>query len=881
MSIARQLTRGLRVLTRRRAADRDVADEVEHYLEQTVAAYVARGLSPEAARRAARADIGNITAVREQVRDHGWESFVDPLLTDIRYALRRVRKNPGFTAVGAITLALGIGASTAIFSAVNPILFQPLPYPNARRLVSLLDHGGDGAPLAVTFGNYRELVARTQSFDALAVARPWQPALTSNDRPERVDGQSVSASYFRALGVAPALGRDFDSTDDRPGRTKTVIVGDALWRRRFGGDAAIIGRPVTLDDERYIVVGVMPRAFESVPGSSAEIWTLLQYSASPPSEGPEWGHNLRMIGRLRRGVTIDQARRDIDAVQRNPVSDFARPPWAAMRQPFAVSSLQDDVTRGVKPALLSVVGAVLLVLLIACVNVTNLLLGRAAQRRGEMAMRAALGAERVRLVRQLLTESLMLAAVGGVLGIAAAKVGARALVALAPPELPRIGAISVNASVLAFAVVVTTVIGVLIGLAPALQASRSDLRIGLNEGSRRAGGGHRRTRSALVVAEVALAFVLLVSAGLLLRSLERLFSVDPGFTPSHLLTMQIAAVGVVYDDDAAAQRYFARVLEAVRGVPGVTSAALTSQLPLSGDGDQYGAHFESSPTGRNESAVFRYAVTPGYFATMNIPLLRGRGLDETDRSDAPYAMVVNESFARRKFPGQNPLGQRLHLGPDRGPWYTIVGVCRDVKQLSLAVSDADAAYIPTNQSWFTDRVLSLVVRTRGDPELLSSAIENAFWSVDKNQPIVRVATMEHVVARSAAERRFALLVFEVFAIVALALAATGIYGVLAGSVTERMREIGVRAALGASPSEILRFILRQGMALTALGAAIGVIGAAAATRALVTLLFSVSRLDAVTYAAVLGVLVTVAAIACWIPAWRAARVDPTITLRAE
>jgi putative ABC transport system permease protein len=385
----------------------------------------------------------------------------------------------------------------------------------------------------------------------------------------------------------------------------------------------------------------------------------------------------------------------------------------------------------------------------------------------------------------------------------------------------------------------------------------------------------------LVVVETALALVLLVSAGLLLRSLERLFAVDPGFAPAHLLTMRVQTASQRFDDDMATFRFFSDALAAVRQVPGITSAAFTSELPLSGDGDQYGVHFESSPSGRNEGAVFRYAVTPGFFETMGIPLVRGRMLDAGDKGGSPLSVVINESFAARKFPAGNALDQHVHVGPDSGPWYTIVGVVGDVKQVSLAASEEDAVYMPTEQSWFADRELSLVVRTRGDPAALATAVKKAIWSVDKDQPIVRVARMEDVVAASAAQRRFALIVFEVFALVALVLAATGIYGVLSGSVAERSREIGVRSALGASPGDILRLVVQQGMTLTCFGIVIGLAGAIAASRTIATLLFGISRLDAITYGAVIALLIGVSLIACWLPAWRASHVDPTVTLRAE
>jgi putative ABC transport system permease protein len=883
MSLWRHVTHGLRVLTHRTAADQDVADEVQHYLEESTAAFVASGLSPEDARRAARVELGNVTIVREQVRANGWENVIGTLLSDLRHGARRLRSHPGFATVSVLTLALGIGASTAIFSAVNPILFEPLPYPHAERVTMIWDHGVDGGRLEVTFGTYRELVERSRSFDALAVMKPWQPIMTGATTPERFDGQRVSASYFRALGVSPALGRDFQAADDRVNGPNVAILGDGLWRRRFGGDPTIVGRQIILNDNGYTVVGVMPSTLENVLAPSADIWAPLQYDISLPPEGREWGHHLLMVGRLRPGVGADHATRELDAIAESPVPDFRRVPWASLRQGFFVNRLQDDVTRGVKPALLAVLGAVVLVLTIACVNVTNLLLARGALRRGEFAVRAALGAGRARMIRQLLTESLLLAILGGLVGMVVAEAGVRTLVALSPPGLPRVDAIRIDGAVFAFGMAVTTLLGLLVGLIPAFQASRSDLHSGLQHSSRRSAGGHLLTRRTLVVAEVALALVLLVGAGLLLRSLQRLFAVAPGFDASHLLTMQVQASGHRFGDSSALHRFFAQALDAVREVPGVESAAFTSQLPLSGDFVKYGVQFESSPNNdpREDGSAFRYGVSPGYVETMRIPLRRGRLFDAHDVPGQPVAVLINESFAARKFPGQNPIGQRVHVGSTDQPWYTIVGVVGDVKQTSLAVSQSDAAYVTTTQWYFPDNPLWLVVRARGDAAALAPAIRDAIWSVDKDQPIVRVATMDTLLARSAAERRFALILFEAFALVALVLAATGIYGVLSGSVTERTREIGVRSALGASRGDILALVFRQGMTLTGLGVAIGLAGAVAATQAIVAMLFGVSRLDPVTYLGVIALMAGAAAIACGVPAWRAARVDPASTLRAE
>ncbi|HTL05288.1 MAG TPA: ABC transporter permease [Gemmatimonadales bacterium] len=881
MSLWRQLSRGLRVLVNRRVADREIADEVEHYLEQATAEQLTRGLSPEAARRAARLEVGGVPQVREAARSYGWENAVSSTLSDFRYAWRRLRLSPGFTFVAVLTLGLGIGAGTAIWSAVNPVLLRPLPYPAARRLVAVADRLDDGAPLGVTYGNFREVLARSRSFSELAVWRPWQPTLVGPDQPERFNGQVVSAGYFRTLRVVPALGRDFEPADDQPGGRRVVLLSHGLWRRAFGGDSAIVGRSITLDGEGYTVVGVMPGDFESLPGSFAELWTPLRYPLTLPSEGPEWGHNLAMLGRLADRVPLETARAELVAIAVNPVAEFARPAWSMMRRGLTVTPLQAELTRGVQPALLALLGAVLLVLGIASVNVANLLLARGVQRRGELAMRAALGAGRGRLMRELLSESLLLAGLGGVLGVGIAVLGVRALVRLAPADLPRLASIEVDGAALLVALGLSTLTGLLVGLLPALQLSRQDLKTGLQEGGARLTGGHQRTRQLLVVGEVALAVVLLVSAGLLYQSVARLFAVDPGFAADHVLTMRLATSGDAPGDSGATARFFAQALGAVRAVPGVRSAGLTSQLPLSGDGDLYGAHFESSPDGRNEGRVTRYGVSPGYLETMGIRLVRGRTLDQRDRADAPFAALLSQSFARRKFPDRDPIGQRLHVGPERGQWYTVVGVVADVKQLSLAGAAEDAVYLPTEQSWFTDVELSLVVRVDGDPLPLAPAVKAAIWSVDRSRPIGRVAAMRDVVAASAAVRRFAMLVLQVFALVSLLLAATGIYGMFSGRVTERLREIGVRAALGASPRTIVAMVVRQGLLLIGLGAAAGMVGAVLASQLLVTLLYSVSRVDPLTYAAVIGVLALVSAVACGLPASRAARVDPTVTLRAS
>jgi len=808
---------------------------------------------------------------------------METFLQDIRYAWRQLLKGPGFASTAVLILAIGIGGTTAIFSALNPILFEPLPYPNASRIMMIWYADEDGVRSPQTFHTYRELAERSRSFEAAAVMKAWQPTLVGADQPERIDGQQVSAAYFRALGVAPAMGRDFLPSNDTFNSPKVVILSNGLWRRRFGGDSAIIGQSVRLDDQTYTVIGVMPRTFENVLAPSAEAWSPLQYNTGniTSTETREWGHHLRMIGRMRVGVSQNQAKSDLAWITSTPVPEFPRPRWAALAHGVIVDSLQDDVTRGVKPALLAVFGAVILVLLIACVNVANLVLARGAHRQGEMAMRAALGAARPRLIRQLVTESLLLAILGGTLGIVVTKAGIRVLVAFSPPGLPRVNAIHIDSAVFVFALVVTVMIGLAVGLVPALQSSRRELQSALQRSSQRTAGSHQFTRRAFVVAEVALALVLLASAGLLLHSLRRLFAVPAGFDGSGMVSMQVQTYGRKYDDDRLCHQFFAQALDAVRQVPGVTEAAFTSQLPLSGDSDVYGARFEEDAADTGY-AVYRYAVTAGYFHALSIPLKRGRLLDDRDTTNAPPVILISESLAKRRFPNQDPIGKRVHVGGlPTSPMFTVVGIVGDVKQMSLALDDTDAVYTTTEQWHWADGTLSLVVRAHGDAAQFVPAIKNAIWSVDREQPIVRVAMIDDLLAASAAQRRFVLILFEAFGLVGLALAAIGIYGVLSGSIAERTREIGVRSALGATRGSIVLLVLRQGMTLAGFGAAIGLVGAALASQAIAAMLFGVSRLDPITYSGVILLLAVVSAVACGVPAWRAAKIDPMVALRYE
>ena len=856
----------------------DLSDEIEHFYEEAVAEWVRQGLSVEEARRRARVQFGSHTAVREHVRERGWEHLAETLVADVIHSIRRLRRDPAFTSVALLTLALGIGAATAIFSVVHPVLFAPLPYPEPHRVAAIWDTAYDDTRLDVTFGTYREIATRTRSFEALAVTRAWQPTLTGPVEPERLEGQRVSAAYFQVLGIRPLFGRTFEQAEDRPNARRVAVLSYGLWQRRFAGDPTIVGRAILLDDLEFTVTGVMPRSFENVLAPRAEIWTTLQYDAALPADGREWGHHLKMVVRLAPGVSAEDAARELHAVAAAPIGEFARPVWASLARGLMLIPVQDDITRTVKPVMMAVAGAALLLLSVACVNVSNLLLARGAARRGELAMRAALGASRRRLLRQLVTESVVLSAFGGVLGVAFAGASVGVLVDLSPAALPRVNAIEINGAVLLAAIAVTLGAAALIGVLPALDASR-DLQGGIQSASLRLTSSRQFTRRTLVVVEVALALVLLAGAGLLLRSVRLVLAIPTGFDRSSRLVMQVQTAGRRLLEDEAIDLFFAQALDAVRRVPGVRSAAFTSQLPLTGDDDRYGLTFTAGSYDNRESGAFRYAVTPGYFTTMRLPILQGRAIDDRDTRQAPPVAVISESVARRKFGDRDPLGQQLHVGDPNQPAYTIVGVAGNVTQTSLATDSFDAVYVPASQWAYTDRALWLVVHTRGDPTALGPQIKNAVWSIDKDQPIARLTTMDDIVRASEAGRRFAMQLFEAFAGVALFLAAIGLYGVLFASVTERTREISVRAALGASRATIVINIMRDGMTVTAAGVVIGFATAVAISDGIVALLFGVTPVDAITYIVVIGMLFIVAVVACAIPAWRAVSIDPVQTLR--
>jgi putative ABC transport system permease protein len=886
MALLRQIRRGVAALLSPARVDAEMDSEIRHFVQQRARELEREGLSRDDALRRATLEIGNVTATREEVRASGWEHGVDTLFGDVRYALRRLRRDPVFTLVASLTLALGIGAATAIFSAVNPILFRALPYPGAERLVAVSDRAGDGEPAEPTYGTYEELASRSRAFEQLSATDRWRPSLTGTDEPERLEGQRVSASFFHTLGVRPAVGRSFDSTEDLPGADRVAVLSDRLVKRRFRGESAVVGASIMLNGESFRVVGVMPPGFVDITAPTTDVWAPLQAQPHAPPASREWGHHYRIIGRLAQGTDIAAARRELASIAEKPLADFPRVPWASLDDGLLIRGLQDEITADARPALIAIVAAAVVLLVIACVNVANLLLARSARRRSEFALRAALGAGGKRLVRQLLTETVMLAMIGGAIGFVVARLGVGALVALSPPGLPNADLIRVDASAFWFGLIVTTIVGVAVGLVPVLSAFRADVRGSLQSVSRTVAGGRRAAHGALVVSEVALALVLLVGAGLLLRSLNQLFAVSPGIQTAQVLTMQVVDAADRNRTDLERLGFYDQALVAANNVPGVTGAAFTSQLPLSGDIDAYGYTFAAFPDRQpgEDGAAMRYAVTPEYFRVMGIPLLKGRLLDATDRADAPPSFLISESLARRVFVNSDPIGQRVRFGPDADgtrPWGSVVGVVGDVKQQSLASQNTDAFYVLGAQWRWVDPVQSLVVRTTGDAAALSSAVQRAVWTVDRNKPITRVATMEQLVRRTAAERRFASVIYGTFAIAALLLAAVGLYGVMSGRVADRTREIGIRTALGATRGEIVRSIVGNGLGLTALGVAIGVAGASATSRLLETLLYGISRADPATYTGVILLLGGVAGLACWAPARRAAMVDPAITLRSE
>jgi putative ABC transport system permease protein len=825
------------------------------------------------------------------------------MFQDLRYGVRMLLKSPVFTAVAVATLALGIGANTAIFSVVYAVLFRPLPFEKPEQLVvvweTVLARGNvEGTPSPPDFREWR---GRAKSFRQMTAFYDTNFNLSGAAAPERLSGAVVSADLFAMLGVNAALGRTFLTTEEQYGAHRVVVLSHTLWRRRFGGDARLVGQNITLDDQQYTVVGVAPPGFNFADfvggGADVEMWTPMAF-APGDRQNTRGNHFLRVLARLKPGLTIAQAQAEMDAVTVQLGQEHQENAGLGAR----VVPLRDELVGGYRTGLLVLLGAVGLVLLIACANVANLLLARAAARRREFAIRSALGASRLRVARQLLTESLLLGAAGGAVGMLLAWWGVKLLLALGPADLPRAAEISVDGSALAFTLLLSAGTGVVFGLLPALYTFKFDLSGAFKEGGRSATTGRQAgvLRRALVVTEVAMSLVLLIGAGLLAGSFWRLLRVDPGFNPEKLLTVQITLPETRYPRSSPhqSQAFYRQLVERLESLPGVRSAGATTSLPLAagGWGKMLSIEGRPAPTSMEAVPVVQYRqVTSSYFATLGVPLLRGRFITERDAGDSPPVAIINEEMARRFFPGEDPVGKRMWMGPPENllppgalppgysfPVLTVVGVVKDVRHLGLSQQAGPEVYIPHLQgSRETARGMFVALRTENDPLSYAAPVRRTVEEIDKDQPLADLRTMEQRLAESLSSARFNMLLLSVFAGVALLLAAVGLYGVIAYMVEQRTHEIGIRIALGAQRRDVLRLIVGQGMQLAFGGIGIGLAAALGLTRLMSSLLYGVEATNPETFAAVALLLVVVALLASYLPARRAIKINPMAALRVD
>ncbi len=797
------------------------------------------------------------------------------MLNDLRYALRMMSKHRLFTCVALLALGLGIGANTAIFSVINAVVLRPLPYHDPEQLVTILHDGAK--PVAPA--NYFDLAQQSQSFASMAAAQWWEPNLTGRDAPEHLRGLQLTARMFQVLGVNPVLGRTFNPDEDQPGREHVVVLSHRLWQRRFGGDPRIVGQPVTLNGEGYTVIGVMPAEFQFAPfwATNAELWSPLNLAPRANNRG---GQSLRVFARLKPGVMRSMAQAEVATIFRRLEQEH---PQENKGLALAVEPLHEQVVGKTRPALVILFGAVSFVLLIACANVANLMMARATSRQKEIALRTALGASSKRIARQLLTESVLLALGGGVFGLVLSTVGIKVLLALGPNSLPRLETIGVDLATLAFTVGVSVLTGLLFGLAPVLQTRKLNWHHALKESTRgsSAGRGRVNARRLLVISEVALALMLLVGGGLMVRSFARLRAVDAGFDPHNLLTMTISLAGSVQSTAPQRVTFFNELLQRVESLPGVQSASAINHLPLAGDVWTVPFLIDGRPApaaGEKQGAVYRI-IRPDYFRTMGATLLQGRDFTTHDNDTTPPVVIINEPFAKRHWPNEDPLGKRIRVSDDDA-LREIVGVVKALKQDQWTAAPNLEMYLPHLQSP-APRALTLVVRSSGDPLALVGAVENQVGSIDKNLPVAEIRTMQEVIAGAIEQHRFNLFLLGLFALVALLLAVVGIYGVMSESVSSRTHEIGIRMALGAQPADVLRMVVRQGMALAAIGIGVGIVGALWLTQFMSQLLYEVSPTDSATFLLIPVVLAVVVLCACLIPARRATKVDPLVALRYE
>ncbi len=878
----------IRALRQRETVIHDIDREMRLHLELQVDANIKSGMSPDEAREKAMRSFGNVNRAVDAAYDVKGGGLFETLTQDIRYGVRMLAKHKAFTSVAVVTLALGIGANTAIFSVVNELLLSPLPYRDAEQIVMLWEVTPEGRHQNTTSrANFRRWREQHTSYQNIAAFTDQRVNLTGNGEPEELSVQFTTPEIFTVLGVDPLLGRTFLPEDGEAGKPSVAVLSYALWQRRFGGQSNILGQQLTLNGAQTTVIGVMPPSFQfhiksrSGTGRPAELWTVLPMPTGGTAN--ERGRFLSVVGRLKDGVSADQAAAELRTIAVR-LSDES--PEFNKNYTAEVLPLRDQFFGNVRRPLWLMLGAVGFVLLIACANVANLLLSLATSREKEIAVRAALGARRFRIVRQLLTESLLLALLGSVLGLGFAYLGIKALVLISPRDLVSLQGVGLNLTVLGWTLGVSLLTGIIFGLAPALHVSRLNLNDSLKEGGKSESaqaGGSRRLRSALVVSEIALAVVLLASAGLLIRSFIRLQQVDRGFQTDNLLTMVVRVPDARYREDAQFVEFFSQALERTRHLPAVRSAGMVNFLPLYGGlGSNTGFKIEGRPEpppGQGPSTDVRVADA-GYFPTMGIPLLRGRNFSDNEQREPKHVILINEALARKHFPDEDPIGRRLDVAMFEKPQPAeIIGVVGNVRYDSLIDESPPAVYFPHPD--LTYPFMTLVIRTDGEPTAIAPAVQREIRTLDPNQPVSDVRTMNQVMADWVSRSRFNTLLLGLFAGLATLLSAVGIFGVMNYSVALRTREIGLRLAIGAQPRQVLLLILRQGLLLTIAGVVLGLAAAFALTRLLSGLLFGVEAVDVTTFTSISILLVLVSLLACYLPARRAMRIDPLSALRYE
>jgi putative ABC transport system permease protein len=876
MSLLRAIARGVRRLVRRETAEQDLDDEVRHYLELSARAHERTGHSPIEAARAARLELGGIEAVKHDVRRAGWESAVESFLRDVRYAARTLARQPGYTLIIVLALALGIGANSAIFTVVDAVLLRSLPFREPDRLVTIVGQkpAAGLTEMSVSPGNIQAWQEQARSLQAVAGYTTASSTVTGGVEPERLDGARVTANLFDLLGQRPLLGRTIGPDEASSGNDRVLVLGHDLWQRRFGADSGVVGRSLTLDHETsYTIIGVMP------PGArfpeQAEFWIPLVTRTDDP-------HGMRyisVVARLAPDATMEQLRTELatidDRLRASFPSDYEGWNSAAM-------TLHDSMVGSVRTALFVLLGAVGFVLLIACANVANLLLARGSTRLREMAVRSAIGASRKRLLRQLLTESALLALLGSSSGLVLAWLGVRGLLALDPPNVPRLENVVVDVRILMFTLGTAVAVGVLFGLAPAFRLSRTDVSQALKNGapglSRRGGAKRAGPRGALVVAQTALAVVLLTGAALMVLSFRNLRRVDLGFDPRNVVVVRVAPAVARLGKNPRMDEYYGRLVDSIAATPGVVAAAATSTPPLAGAWMQLTISLDGvAERERAERQTFLTAVTPNYFQTIGARLLAGRGLTDADREGSVRVAVVNQAFARTHFGGASPLGHRFTIGGQRPETYQIVGLVNDINQFGVEIPVESNAYLSYRQQRAGS--MAIVARSSRAPAPLLAELKERARIVDPFAPVTRLQTMDDAVSRAVALPRFYTLLLAIFAGVAVAMAAIGLYGVMSYSVSRRSYEIGLRLSLGATPAHIRRMVVGQGVALSATGLMIGLATAFALTRVMSKLLFGVSATDPSTFVAIPLLLAAIGVLASWLPARRATRIDPMTNLR--